>query len=360
MEQWSGEQRAFAIKSYYKNNDSVVAVQRQFRLHFAIPRHGRVPSAHAIKSWIRKFEETGTANKSKLKGPNRSVRTPENIERVRASVEHSPKRSVRKRAQALRLGKSSLLRILHKDLNLHPYKIQIVQEIKPTDFPRRLHFSEIILARGINHNLWFSDEAHFHLCGYTNKQNYRYWNSENPQELHQKPLHSPRVTVWCAISSMGIIGPYFFENNDGNAVTVNSARYTEMINQFLTPQLNMFPGIQDWWFQQDGATPHTTRESINALQRLFPGHIISRRGNIEWPPRSPDLTACDYFLWGYLKHKVFVDKPRNIQELKIKIREEIANIPLDMLHRVIENFTNRIQECAQIRGRHLPGIIFKK
>lgn len=361
MEQWSGEQRAFAIKSYYKNNDCVVAAQRQFRIHFVIPRHGSVPSAHAIKSWIHKFEETGIPNKTKHRGPNKTVRTPENIARVRASIERSPKRSVRKRAQALRLCKTSLLRILHKDLNLHPYKIQIVQALKPTDYPARLHFSEIMLTRGIDiHNLWFSDEAHFHLSGYTNKQNCRYWAPENPQELHQRPLHSPKVTVWCAVSSMGIIGPYFFEDNAENAVTVTSFRYVEMINEFLTPQLNVFPRNEDTWYQQDGATSHTTRGAISALQELFPDHIISRRGDIEWPPRSPDLSPCDYFLWGYLKHKVFADKPRSIQELKEQIREKITNIPLEMLHGVMQNFTDRLQECVQKRGEHLPGVIFKK
>ena len=52
----------------------------------------------------------------------------------------------------------------------------------------------------------------------------RYWSGENPRELHQKPLHCERVTVWCAISVMGIIGPYFFEENK-RAVTVDAARY---------------------------------------------------------------------------------------------------------------------------------------
>lgn len=360
MENWSGEQRSFAIKSYYKNNDCVVAAQRQFRIKFNIARHGRIPSAHAIKEWVRKFEETGSAMNVKHKGPNRSVRNLENINQVRASVERSPKRSSRKQSQALGLSRTTFLRILHKDLNFHPYKIQIVQALKPTDLPARLHFAETILQHEIDvHNLWMSDEAHFHLSGYTNKQNSRYWALENPQELHQHPLHSQKVTVWCAVSSMGIIGPYFFEDHNENALTVNAARYTDMINQFLTQQLNMFPQNNSW-FQQDGATSHSARLSMDSVRRLFPGRVISKHGDIEWPPRSPDLTACDYFLWGYLKSKVFVDKPRNIGELKMKIQQEITNIPLDMLRRVMQNFNIRLQECIERRGGHLAGIIFKK
>ena len=68
--------------------------------------------------------------------------------------------------------------------------------------------------------------------GYVNKQNSRYWNDENPGELHEKPLHSPKVTVWCAISSSGIIGPYFFQDDRGNTTTVNTDRYTQWSEHF--------------------------------------------------------------------------------------------------------------------------------
>jgi len=69
--------------------------------------------------------------------------------------------------------------------------------------------------------LMMSDEAHFHLDGYVNKQNCRFWAAENPRELHQRPLHTAKVSVWCGFSKVGIVGPYFFEE-EGAAVTVTS------------------------------------------------------------------------------------------------------------------------------------------
>jgi hypothetical protein len=65
-----------------------------------------------------------------------------------------------------------------------------------------------------------SDEAHFHLSGCVNKQNFRYWTENNPRQFHERPLHSQRVSVWCAVADFGVIGPYVFlggrENSHSN------------------------------------------------------------------------------------------------------------------------------------------------
>ena len=92
---------------------------------------------------------------------------------------------------------------------------------------------------------------------------------------------------------------------------------------------------------------------MNAVQENFPGHVM------RWPARSPDLSACDYFLWGYLNGKVYANKPRNSEELKPSIRREIAAISEDMLQRVMLNFNERLRKCLQAGGRHLDEIIFK-
>ena len=84
MESWNGAQRAFAVKSFYKNNDSYVAAQREFRKKFGIHRKSTMPSVHAIKTWVNNFEETGSTVKKKG-GSVKTVRTPQNIDAVRAS-----------------------------------------------------------------------------------------------------------------------------------------------------------------------------------------------------------------------------------------------------------------------------------
>jgi len=250
MDQWNGQQRAFAIKLFYKNNDSLEGPQKEFRSFFNLGRHGRVPSKHAIKTWIKNFEETGSVLKKKPTGRPRSARTPQNIEAVSVSVLRSPRRSVLKLAAAIRLSRECVRRILHVDLTFHPYKLQIVQELKENDHQLRLEFCQQTTTNINEDNefldkLWMSDEDHFHLTGYVNKQNYRYWADSDPKEVHERPLHSSKVTVWCAVSSHGVIGPYFFENEERITMTVTSDRYVEMLQSFVAPALNNFPQLHE-------------------------------------------------------------------------------------------------------------------
>ena len=73
---------------FYKNDDNLEGVQMEFqRFFFNLGRHGQVPSKHAIKTWIKNSEETGSALKKKHTGRPRSFRTPQNIEAVRCTAD---------------------------------------------------------------------------------------------------------------------------------------------------------------------------------------------------------------------------------------------------------------------------------
>ncbi|GFV39301.1 uncharacterized protein TNCV_1230031 [Trichonephila clavipes] len=112
--------------------------------------------------------------------------------------------------------------------------------------------NEIAVVPDFHKRILFSDEAHFWLNGYVNKQNCRIWSEANPP-LTETPLHPEKLTVWCALWAGGIIGPYFFKNDEGYNVTVNGDRYRAMITNFFIPELNHHD-FQELWFQQDGAT----------------------------------------------------------------------------------------------------------
>ncbi|CAI6371226.1 unnamed protein product [Macrosiphum euphorbiae] len=204
-------------------------------------------------------------------------------------------------------------RILRRDLGLHPYEIQLTQGLKVNDHTQRRVFADWVLGQlAVDPNfakkIIFSDEAHFWMNGYVNKQNCRIWDDTNPHKTQKNKMHPEEITVWCGFWSGGIIGPYFFQNETGIAITVNGERYRSMINNFFWPKLYDMD-TEDMWFQQDGATCHTARATMDILRERFEGMVISRNGDINWPPRSCDLTPLDFFLWGYLKSHVHANKP---------------------------------------------------
>lgn len=59
--------------------------------------------------------------------------------------------------------------------------------------------------------------------------------------------------------------------------------------------------MAQFWFQQDDASSHTARSAIDFFNQLIPHHLMSINSDIDWPPRSPDLTPPDLFLWVNLK-----------------------------------------------------------
>lgn len=133
-----------------------------------------------------------------------------------------------------------------------------------------------------------------------------------------------------------------------------------MIEHFFVPELLRMNNLNTTFFQQDGATAHTARDTMATLRQLFTNRLISRFGDVLWLARSPDLTAPDYFLWGYLKEKVYSRRLHTIPDLKMAIQEEIRAIPNDMIQRVMTNFRERLQQCIDTNGGHLRDVIFKK
>ncbi|GFW42591.1 DUF4817 domain-containing protein [Trichonephila clavipes] len=169
--------------------------------------------------------------------------------------------------------------------------------------------NEIAVVPDFHKRILFSDEAHFWLNGYVNKQNCRIWSEANPQVYVETPLHPEKLT--------------------------------------------------ELWFQQDGTTCHTARATIDLLKGTFGDRLISRFGPVNWPPRSCDLTPLDYFLWGYVKSLVYADKTQTLDHLEDNIRRVIADIRPQMLEKVIENWTSRLDYIRDSRGSPMPEIIFK-
>ena len=236
MSYWKEEHRTYAVEQYFLHGKSLVNARYAFRSHFNILRMENVPSAQLIFAWVKKFRQHSTLINIPPSGRVRSKRTSENIDLVRKKVKRRPKLSIRNISKLSGLSNATIQRILN-DLNLHPYKIQIIPKLYEHDYVLRMNYSkemlDILENADDNVVIIFSDEAHFHLGGYVNKQNMRYWSEDNPRELHEKEMHLQKTTVWCAISSKKIIGPYFY----GHGETVTCSSYCQMLENFFLKKL---------------------------------------------------------------------------------------------------------------------------
>ena len=82
------------------------------------------------------------------------------------------------------------------------------------------------------------------------------------------------------------------------------------------------------------------------------------QNDINWPSCSPDLTSPDFFLWEYLKKKVFVNKPQSLIELKENITRKIREIRPETLEKVIAEVIKRAQICEAENGKHMQDVVF--
>lgn len=294
MKHLSKEEKTKLVQFYWSSR-SIILTQRQFRAHF---KTRFTPCPKTILRLQEKFLRDGSilnCYKGKSGRPT-TQRTPENIAKVKSVVNGDPKKSIRKIAQEVGTSHSTVRRIMRKDLELFPYKVTVHHKLSENDKHQRVAFVKWLKDQtaanpGFLDGVWFSDEAHFHLTGQVNTQNCRIWASAPPDTLLEVPLHSPRVTVWCAMSSTGIIGPFFFEDGNGCTQTVNKERYVRILERFwATVQEGSTSDGDEIWFQQDGATPHTSKMALQWLQERLGERIISRGTDTPWPPHRITCT----------------------------------------------------------------------
>ena len=117
-----------------------------------------------------------------------------------------------------------------------------------------------------------------------------------------------------------------------------------MLQEFAMPRLQEQFGDAEFYFQQDGAPPHFHRDVRAYLDENMQNRWTGRRGRVEFPPRSPDLTPMDFFLWGFLNVKVYSRKPETIAEMRVAIEDECAQVPEEMLLGVCRFISSRYEK----------------
>jgi hypothetical protein len=357
---YSSEQNTFIVMSYFRNGTfinggwsySVVACKDEYLAKYPNVQIQESSLKAHIRTVINRFIQTGNVNEKKSTG--RPQISEEIVEDLRARVEQNPQTSLKRLSLQSGVPLSTCHKVLKKRLHMHPYKTSVLQQLLPIDIPRRLEYCQWFQNNLNDDQLldltFFSDEAWFHLSGYVNSQNFRFWSSENPHNFIETPLHSQKIGVWLAVSRRRIYGPIFFDG------TINGERYRQVM---LEPFINQLDDeeIRVGYFQQDGATAHTTRANLAYLQEFYDNRVISRGVNPSFPTRSPDLTPLDFCLFGYLKDEVFKRDNNNLEELQASIIHCCQNIGPEMLRNIFDNKRRRVMKCLENNGEHFEHLM---
>lgn len=311
-----------------------------------------------------KFREHGTVQDLPKTGRPVTTLTEDMQLNILLEFEDNPHSTSRNIALEHNLSHTSVLKLL-KMQKFHPYKVKLIHELSETDFDLRQEFCEQMMEicnrdPMFSRRIIFSDEASFSLHGTVNRQNCRYWSRENPHWMHEAHTQYPqKVNVWAGIIGDRILGPFFFDAN------LTGERYLDFLQFELVPALAiLFPNEHDpdvpnnnIWLQQDGAPPHYAVDVRRYLDEVFPGRWIGRRGPMEWPARSPDLTPLDFFLWGHLKNMVYKNRPNHLEDLKERIRHECRLITPQMLQNVVNAFYYRLGYCQMVQGHQFEHLV---
>lgn len=338
---------------FFRSFENPVIASREYSLVYPERRqHSRM----VFLRLSRRLRETGSLLPIPATNRRRRARNEENIINVLAYVEAHPHSSIRDMSRDLGASRSTIQRIL-KDHKMHPYHVQLHQALTALDFDRRLEFCEWMRnmltdnPNFLSRILW-TDEATFTSTGKVNLHNSHYWAENNPHwmiEIDQQ--HKFSVNVWCGIIEGKII-TYIFEEN------LNGARYLDFLFNHLPVLLEdvSLETLRNMWFQHDGCPAHYARNVREYLDNQFPARWIGRGGPFAWPPRSPDLTVLDFYLWGRVKETVYTTRPTTREDMILRIQNAIQSISVAEIETAVSSTRRRFDMCIENNGGHFEHL----
>lgn len=332
------------------------AVRQLFNANFR-GRNNAISKTTVIRT-IQRFEDTGSVKDRPRSGRSKTATNEDKSLEVLQSFVEDPHTSINRVSQENEISFGSVHKILKLN-KWHPFKMSLVHELSEDDYDRRMEFCETLMAMIIENpelldNIVFSDEATFELTGNVNRHNLRYWSSDNPHWMRENHTQYPqKINVWAGIFRGQPVGPFFIEGN------LTAAIYETLLREQVIPEIQRLAdgNVEDVFFQQDGAPPHYGLNVRRYLTEIFQDRWIGRRGGIEWPARSPDLTPLDFFLWGYLKDKVYVTKPTDLADLRRRIEYEMQMIPPETYRNAVRGVYHRLAHCQAVNGQQFEHLL---
>ena len=347
---FSEDQRIWIIEQYAANRSPTV-VMREFMRKYGVT--GRKTKSYSAKDFQRvfiHFQQNGTVKRAPGSGRKQ---IPSAKLLVQSEIQDNPVSSVRQVSRKVGVSKTTVHRKLKFDLKLKPYKFNRCQQLTENHREQRLEFCRWIEERNIDvQKVIFTDEKFFVLHPNPNKQNTRIWSLKNPY-LYEDSIKQggKKVMAWAGIADGKILPLFWFDEGQ----SVNSDAYFHVLEEHLWPAVRDEANSEQFYYQQDGATPHCSNKCMQFLQEKFPSRVISRRSDQPWPAHSPDLSPLDYWFWGEMQSIVYSKDPQTIEELKQVVNEAASRITEEKIRKAVNNFYRRLQKCKENGGGHFEA-----
>lgn len=139
---------------------------------------------------------------------------------------------------------------------------------------------------------------------------------------------------------------------------LNGANYLVFLQQQLPEDVPVYLALNHW-LQHDGCPVHFQRDVRQHLDQEYPGRWIGRGGPVAWPPRSPDLTPLDFYLWGTMEDMVFATPVPSEESLIARVAmagEAIRQDP-GVFARIRAAWLERCQKSVEVNGSHFGHLL---
>lgn len=321
----------------------------------------RKPNAMTFLRLIDRVGRTGSVQRKPKTDRNPPTINEDMEIDILAMFHVDPHTSTREVADICNVSHSSVVKVLKKH-KYHDYKCSLLQALYEGDEGCRLNFADAMLQKCDDNdnflaNVFWSDESLFTRQGVFNRRNYHYWASANPH-WYRPHHHQIRwtVNVWCGICGDTVIGPVFIDG------ALDQHKYRQLLEEHVVDGfIDNLPLAQagNVWYQHDGAGPHFAVSVRQYLDEIFGDRWIGRGGPLAWPPRSPDMNPLDFFLWGFIKEKVYETPPLGVEDCKARITavcNELRNNP-HIFARIRHSLYQRLQTCVAAEGAHFEHVL---
>ena len=179
--------------------------------------------------------------------------------------------------------------------------------------------------------------------------------------LIERDRPQPSIMIYGAVSFYGKTHLRFIEGQQEIPVsrrkkkTVTKEIYTEEMLPAMFSDIIRMRQNRAWCLQQDGAKAHTSRQSVEWLER----DTFDLISPAQWPAKSPDLNGLDYCVWSILLERTQKNRGviKSIEDLKTILTTAWNSIPQETLQNATKSWLNRLNQCIQARGSHFEHFL---